>query len=211
MRIFDMDSPFQRFLDRMTDLLVLNLFTMLLCLPVITAGASLTAMHYVLLRMVRGQDGYVIPSFMRSFRRNWKQASIIWAFMLLYGFLTAGNLISAVTGKTMLPVWIMAVLAASLLLEYLLSLYVFPLLSRYDNPIRRTLFNALILTFTRLPLTVGMAIITAVPALLLLTVRPLLPVVVLFGLSVPGYVCAMLYRRLFDIIEGRGEGSDTQD
>ena len=195
----------------MTDLLVLNLFTMLLCLPVITAGASLTAMHYVLLRMARGQDGYVIPSFLRSFRRNWKQASVIWAGMLLYGFLTAGNLISAVMGKTALPAWIMAVLTASLLLEYLLSLYVFPLLSRYDNPIRRTLFNALLLTFTRLPLTAGMAVITAVPALLLFTVRPLLPVVVLFGLSVPGYACAMLYSRLFDLIEGRGERGGGQD
>ena len=44
-RIFDMDSPVMRFLGRLADLMILNLVTLLCCLPVVTIGASLTAMH----------------------------------------------------------------------------------------------------------------------------------------------------------------------
>ena len=67
MNIFEEGSPFQRFLNKMTDLLILNVITILMCIPVITAGAALTAMHYVLLKMVRGEEGYIVKSFFRCF------------------------------------------------------------------------------------------------------------------------------------------------
>ena len=51
-KIFDLDSPFMRVLNRVADLMILNLVTLICCLPVVTIGASLTAMHYVLLKMV---------------------------------------------------------------------------------------------------------------------------------------------------------------
>ena len=66
MSIFEEGSPFQGFLNKVTDLLILNLVTLLLCLPVITAGAALTAMHYVLLKMGREEEvircGFPVPS-----------------------------------------------------------------------------------------------------------------------------------------------------
>lgn len=203
MSIFDMESPFQRFLNRMTDLLILNLITLLACLPVVTAGASLTAMHYVLLKMVRGQEGYVVRSFWRSFRQNFVQATVIWVVMLFYGLFAGSNLFAMLTGPAGgTPVWIPVLLAASVILEYLLMLYVFPLLSRYENPVKDTLLNAMMLVFGRLPLTAEMAVIMAVPAAMALWVTPLLPLAALFGLSVPGYACAMLYSPLFSQIEG---------
>ena len=61
----------------MTDLMILNIVTLLMCLPVITAGAALTGMHYVLLKMVREQEGYIVPSFFRSFKRNLLQATLL--------------------------------------------------------------------------------------------------------------------------------------
>ena len=76
MSIFEEGSPFQGFLNKVTDLLILNLVTLLLCLPVITAGAALTAMHYVLLKMVRGEEGYIVKSFFRAFKREFRQATV---------------------------------------------------------------------------------------------------------------------------------------
>ena len=84
MNVFEEGSPFQVFLNKMTDLLILNLITLLLCLPVITAGASLTAMHYVLLKMVRGEEGYIVKSYFRAFKREFVQATVMWiVFMAL--------------------------------------------------------------------------------------------------------------------------------
>lgn len=82
-RIFDMDSPVMRFLGRLADLMILNLVTLLCCLPVVTIGASLTAMHYVLLKMVRNEESYIVRSFFKSFKENFKQATVIWLIILL--------------------------------------------------------------------------------------------------------------------------------
>ncbi len=48
-KLFNLDSPVMRALNKMADLLWLNVLTVLLCIPVITGGAALTAMHYNLL------------------------------------------------------------------------------------------------------------------------------------------------------------------
>ena len=44
MSFFNMDGPIFRFLNKMADLCILNLIFMICCLPVITIGASLTAL-----------------------------------------------------------------------------------------------------------------------------------------------------------------------
>ena len=90
-------------------------------------------------------------------------------------------------------------------------LYVFPLLSRYENPVKDTLLNAMMLVFGKLPLTAEMAVIMAVPAAAALWVTPLLPLAALFGLSVPGYACAMLYSPLFSQIEGEEEKKEEHE
>ena len=82
-RFFNIDSPIMHFLGRVADLMILNLVTLICCLPVVTIGASLTAMHYVLLKMVRNRESYIVRSFFKSFKANFKQATIIWMIILL--------------------------------------------------------------------------------------------------------------------------------
>ena len=66
-KFFDMDSPVMRTLNKVADLMWLNILTLVCCLPVITAGASITAMHYVLLKMVRNEESYITKDFFKSF------------------------------------------------------------------------------------------------------------------------------------------------
>ena len=61
----------------------LNVLTLLCCLPVVTAGASFTAMHSVLWRMVRHEETYVARQFFDSFKRNLKQSLLPWLAFLL--------------------------------------------------------------------------------------------------------------------------------
>ena len=56
-KFFDMDSPIMRFLNRVGDLMILNLLMIVCCIPVITVGAAFTAQHYVLLKIVRDGVG----------------------------------------------------------------------------------------------------------------------------------------------------------
>ena len=54
-RIFDMNNTFFRFMSKVADLCILNIICVICCIPVITAGASITAMYYVKLKMVRNE------------------------------------------------------------------------------------------------------------------------------------------------------------
>ena len=54
-RIFDMNNTFFRFMSKVADLCILNIICVVCCIPVITAGASITAMYYVTLKMVRNE------------------------------------------------------------------------------------------------------------------------------------------------------------
>ena len=73
MKFFNLDSPLMKFLSRMTDILWLNILTVVCSIPIITAGASFTALHYVCLKMVRDEEGYITKTFFRSFKENLKQ------------------------------------------------------------------------------------------------------------------------------------------
>ena len=70
MKIFDLDSPLMNVLNKMADLMWLNILTLICCIPVITAGAALTSMHYVALKIVRNEESYITRSFFKSFKTN---------------------------------------------------------------------------------------------------------------------------------------------
>ena len=76
-KLFDLDSPLMQFLSRMADLMILNLVTLLFMIIPFTGGAALTGMHYVLLKMVRNEENYIIKGFWKSFKENFKQSTII--------------------------------------------------------------------------------------------------------------------------------------
>ena len=205
MNIFEQGSPFIRLLDRIADLLVLNLLTLLLCLPVITAGAALTAMHYVLLKLVRDEEGYIVKSYFRSFKRNFLQATALW---LIFGALWAlmiSTLSMTIQGGAGFPIWLPSAILVTALLLWTVMIYAFALLSRYDNGVFETLFNAFSLTFGEPLRSLEMLIITLVPAAAFLWTSVLVPFLVLFGLSVPGYACAMVYAPVFRKIERQME------
>jgi len=199
--IFEEGSAFQRFLGKMTDLMILNIVTLLMCLPVITAGAALTGMHYVLLKMVREQEGYIVPSFFRSFKRNLLQATLLWGVFLVLWYLIAINLILLVRGGSGGSLWLLCALSVTALILVVVMIYTFAILSRFDNTVLHTLFNAVLLTFGELPRSLEMLLITLVPLAAGLRVTILLPLLVLFGLSVPGYACARVYEPVFAKIE----------
>ena len=151
MNIFEEGSPFQRFLNKMTDLLVLNLVTLLMCLPVITAGAALTAMHYVLLKMVRGEEGYIVKSFFRSFKRDFRQATVLWILYVALAALMVSNLVLVLEGSGKYPLWLPSSILVVGLLALMFMIYTFAMLSRFDNSIYHTLLNAVTITFSELP------------------------------------------------------------
>lgn len=80
--IFGANGYLTTLLERTGMMIKLNLITILFSLPVVTAGAAVTAMNYVSMKIDRGEEGYILKDFFRAFSLNLKQASSIWIFML---------------------------------------------------------------------------------------------------------------------------------
>ena len=67
-RFFSMDNKFFTFMNKVADLCILNIICLVCCIPIVTAGASITAMYYVTLKMVRNEEAYIVRSFFKSFK-----------------------------------------------------------------------------------------------------------------------------------------------
>ncbi len=76
MNIFNENGLFSRFFGKIGDILILNVLFLVCSLPVVTFGISLTSMHYAFLRKIQYPDSSPARDFFRSFRRNFKQATL---------------------------------------------------------------------------------------------------------------------------------------
>ena len=200
-KLFNLDSPILRVLGTLADMCILNIMTLIGCLPIITAGASLTAMHYVLLKMVRNEEGYVWKDFWKSFKENFWQGTAIGSILLIFVafFLIDCYIFKGLVETVSLPM--LAVAGAFALFLYMIYLYVFPLLSHFHNTVLGTIKNAFFIGIMAFPQTILMMIVTALPLVLVYQYTQILPLIVMFGITGPAYFCAWLYSGTFKKLE----------
>ena len=201
MKIFDLDSPLMNVLNKMADLMWLNILTLICCIPIITAGAALTSMHYVALKIVRNEESYITRNFFKSFKTNFRQATLIWLLLLLIAAILGGDYyIITKSGMQFSQVLIVLIMAAGVLV-ICTALYVFPVLAKFDNTIMGTIRNAFIMSILQLPKTVVMFVMAFFPLIIYLVSLRLIPIIFLFGFSLPAYASAMLYNKFFQKLE----------
>jgi uncharacterized membrane protein YesL len=202
MRLFDLDSKFMHYANRFADLMGLNLLTFIFCLPVITAGASLTAMHRVLLAIYRDEESYITKSFWKSFKENFKQSTIIWLIYLGLITFAVTDFILIYKGGIQIHAFFKYALGFVALLIVFSFMWVFVLQSRYENKVFQTIKNSIVVGCSHFAYSLMMVILAAAPILLALLWEMAMPFVFLFGFTAPGLLQTMLYSRVFDRIEG---------
>lgn len=145
-RFFNMDSPIMRFLSRLADLMLLNFIFWITCIPVFTIGASWTALSYVTLKMVRNEESYIARGFFKSFKQNFRQATLIWLGYLVVAaiFYMDFRLVSLMDG-TMQSVMQVALLVLAILVA-VTCVYTFPVLAKFENTIPNTIRNAFLIS-----------------------------------------------------------------
>lgn len=188
-------------LNKVADLLILNILTVLCCIPVITAGASLTAMHYVALKMARNEECYIARDFFKSFKLNFKQGTVIWIIELLIILVLAGDfLIMSQTEMefgSVLKV-VLTVIAFVVLFTFML---VFPVLAKFENTVMHTFKNAFFIGVLQFPKTIAMMVLAVVPLGLFLLLPQITPIIFLLGLTVPAWLSAKMYSGYFKKLE----------
>lgn len=217
--LFNYDGPVMSVMSRIADLIILNILTVICCIPIITAGAALTALHYMSIKMVRGEECYVVRGYFKSFRENFKQATIIWLILLVAILVISGDLYILNSGALPFPKAISVIIMAVGFVFLMMAIYVFPVLSRFENTIRNTFKNAFFMSILNLPRTFLIIIIYILPFVIVATAPVLMPIIFLGGLSIPIYLASYMFVKIFkkfepqeEVIEENeitGEQSDT--
>lgn len=164
MGIFSPDSEFMLAVGKIADYVILNLLCVLFSIPIVTAGAAMTAKFYVAMKMTRGEEPQVLQAFLKSFRENLKQATGIWVIVLMVGAIVAWDWYSILFGKSQgmffagkIIFLVMTILLWSVVYN------IFPFLARFHMSTKEAIKGSLVFTFLNLPRMVVILLVTVLP------------------------------------------------
>lgn len=203
MKIFNLESPLMQALGKMADLMWVNVLTILLCLPVVTAGAALTAMNYVTLKIVRDEECYITKDFFKSFKQNFKQGTAIWLILLVVSLILVGDFFIMKDADFQYSSLVQTFVFVAAFLVLMIAVFVFPVLAKFDNKVLTTLKNAWMISIMQFPKTVVMILLYAVMAVILVYIPSWMPLTFFFGLSGPAWVGALMYNKFFAKLEAQ--------
>lgn len=149
MKFFSYDSPFGQLFIKIAHACCLNVLWFICCIPIFTIGASTTALYYTSFKIAKDEGSFITTMFFRSFKQNFKQATIIWLIMLVTGlmigvdFYLLSRLRATATGSiaVMLTLLLAVTIACAILYTIVLT-YIFPLLSICSNTTPNMFKNA---------------------------------------------------------------------
>lgn len=200
-RFFSMDNKFFTFMSRVGDFMILNVLWIICCIPIVTIGASTSALYYATLKIARNEDSYPARMFFRSFRQNLRQGiCLTLIFLVLALVLFVDIRLCTSMGNTMGQVLAGLFLLMIFVFAIILS-YTFPILAQFENSIRNILRNAMLMSISHLPFTLIILILDLIP-IVLFWVFPYyfflsIPAWLLFGFSVIAWINSKLFVRIF--------------
>lgn len=198
---FNPEGKFMRYGAKLWDMMWLNVLTLICSIPIITAGPSLAAMHYVLLKIYRDEESGITKLFFKSFCQNFKQGIIIQILFLIVAYLLGISLQvfwAQEASGTKIVFWLVVAVSVVVICIWMWSLI---LLSRYTNTVTNLFKTALAACAVHPIRSVFMAAIFVIPGFVLLFTEKALIFVLVLGLTGPGMVQTLWYNGVFKKLE----------
>ena len=211
--LFHYENPFIQFLVRVGDLMILNLLFILCSLPVVTLGASLTALHRVTQNMLFEQEEPLLKAFFRAFRQNFRQSTLAWLveLVVIVSLVCDVLLVMAYFDGGLAKAMYILVAVLAILVAGVFS-YLMPLIARYENGMRQQVNNAVVLAIIKLPKTVLLMLLNLLPVILLLISVPVFVQTLIFwviiGFAFVSFLTSSILKPVFQQLE-KGNSSVT--
>lgn len=209
--LFHYENPFIQFLVRVGDLMILNLLFILCSLPVVTLGASLTALHRVTQNMLFEQEEPLLKAFFRAFRQNFRQSTLAWLveLVVIVSLVCDVLLVMAYFDGGLAKAMYILVAVLAILVAGVFS-YLMPLIARYENGMRQQVNNAVVLAIIKLPKTVLLTLLNLLPVILLLISVPVFVQTLIFwviiGFAFVSFLTSSILKPVFQELE---KGNDS--
>lgn len=200
-KIISTDSTLYKFTSKLVNILLINFIWIISSIPIITIGASTTAVYYVTLKIVKEEEVYIVKSFIKSFKENFKQSTIMWLIFLVIGVILGSNyyyLFNVVKNPGIL---FRIVTALVTVLYVFCVLYAFPLLSRYSNSISRTILNSFVVSIRYFSRTIIILVLVVVLIAIGLYHTISFIFTLFFGVGLLTYVVSFYTLKVFEDLE----------
>jgi len=200
LNLLSYNSPIMRFLERVFDLVVLNLMTLVLCIPLVTAGAAMTALYKTLFD-IRQQKGRTIIGFWQTFRAEFRPALPLGLLAIVTLAAYGGYLYLLYPQLSAERAWAWIIVAAVGALFFFPMTFVFPLFAKFENTVKKTIVNAFYMSIRHIPVTILMLVMQVVWVFAMFLFPYQAPFILLawlfFGISLPAYLGSGLFLRVF--------------
>lgn len=183
---WNFDGGYTRIAGKIFDTLLLGCLWLICCVPVVTAGASTSALYYAFVKSVKQDRGYAVREFFHGFRINWKAATIGWLVSLLIGAIAVWNLKIVNQMETSdFTAFLLVLNIVVLVFLTVMSIYFYPAVSRFENSFGGYLKLSVYMAIRHVGTTLLCLIILAMGGIFVWRIRMLIWVI-------PGPVCFLV-------------------
>ncbi|MCR4998562.1 MAG: YesL family protein [Lachnospiraceae bacterium] len=214
-----------RVLNRCTDLVVLNLLFLFCSIPIVTLGASLSAMYAVSLRSVRFGDGYVLQNFFPAFKKNFRQATAAWlGFLAVWFLLYVDAKFWKYSDMGVMADALQMFSIAVAMMFFMVAVWMFPLIAKMQGTLREQFVNACKMSIGYFfPYTVVVVGLPLVAGYLAYINGPMLMLMGIIGCSTIAFISSHFFYKAFanhiseeslgcdDLLFGQNEDASNND
>lgn len=200
--MLDYDSPLGRIFSTVANLLLLNFIFILTALPLITVGASLTALYTATINLVRQDGESPVKVYFRAWKKNFGRSTLLWlASLMVLAVMVLDALFFrriGFPGASLLFYFsVVCIIAFLVVLTYL-----FPVQSTFYTTFWAAFKNAALFLLAFPVDALILSAITFVPVVLLLThfaqlLIGFLTLYVFIGFSLQAYINAFIFDKIF--------------
>ena len=197
--IFSLDNPLMQGINKIIDCIFLSILWIIFSIPIITLGASTSALYYTANKAIRNGRGYIWQQFWKGFKSSFKQSTILWIIfaviaLVLYNDAKIVGLLyengrMGYSFSFAARVFFYVLMGVALLI----AMYIFPYVARFSAPMKNVVKNCVYMAIRHLPMTILAGLVIAVTAFLIW----LIPIVIIFLPTLSALVCTFIFERIF--------------
>ena len=193
-KIFNVENPFWQFVSKLCNAVLLNMIWFVFSLPIITIGASSTALYYVNMKVQREREGSsLLREFVHSFKMNFRQSTIIWLICLVLEVFFGLDIYFYWFQDNETGSFIMVLFLVLAFIWFMMIHYIFAVQAKFVNPIKKTFLFSVLLPFKFWYYTIPMMLIT----LAFVVGSIYWPPLVVFGIGTANFFECFFIRKVF--------------
>ena len=202
--IFHPDSSVMQCITKIAYSTYLNLLWFICCIPIVTIGASTTALFSVTLKVINKEEGNLTINFFQSFKQNFIYATKVWLLLLSFGIILCidGYILYHLKFEHIFWTILTAIFVIMVIGFHIILMYVFPLMASFDNTVFKTIKNSLFLGMKFLLCTVLMTVIYF--SMIFIIIRIFTPAII-FGYGLCALLCSYLLSNIMKLLKEQSQ------